>query len=549
MNKKSRLSIIVPFFNTEVWRSPRRQERCTSCDGGDPEPDLRWRVLGATVSNYVGKFIGLGTWFFLTPFILHRLGPVNYGLWALVGSVVAYGSLLDLGITGAVIKYVAEYHAKGQIAQARNLVATALWLYSALGLITIVISAAIAPAFPYIFNVPPDERWTASQLVLLMGLGIGVSIPCAAPISVLKGLQRFDLANAVSVTAVLLSAAGIAVVLLLGGGVLGLATVGIFVTLIMPLPSIWLIKRIAPELQFGWRGVSHQLVRPVLSFASSLFLMNIAGHLQTKSGGMVIGAFLPLSAVTPYAIAGRLSEVAQILTDQFMKVILPLASALHAADDRTRMRSLYITSTRLTLAILLPVACILIVLARSILTVWLGTEYESYAHLLVILTCASCIDASQWPAGAVLQGMARHRPLAFMWFGAALANVALSIVLVTHFGLTGVALGTLLPTVVVCFGLILPYAMRVIGVTKTQLVMEVFLPVLLPTIPTTIVLYVLQHAIEPSSLLSIMVLAGISFLVYLIAYLSWGGAAAERQTCRDFARGTIRLAEACFRRI
>jgi O-antigen/teichoic acid export membrane protein len=548
VNKKPQLSTIVSLFNTGVWRSRPREERCTSSAPGPSEPDLRWRVLGSTISNYVGKIVGLGTWFFLTPFILHRLGPVNYGMWALVGSIVAYGSLLDLGITGAVIKYVAEYRAKGQIARARNLVATALWLYSALGFVTILVSAAFAPAFPHIFNVPPDERLTASHLVLLLGVGIGLSIPCTAPISVLKGLQRFDLANAVSVTGVLLSATGIAAVLLLDGGVLGMATVGIIVTILMPLPSIWLIKRIAPELQFGWRGGSRQLVRPVLSFASSLFLMNIAGHLQTRTGGMVIGAFLPLSAVTPYAIAGRLSEVAQILTDQFMKVILPLASALNAADDRTRMRSLYITSTRLTLAVIMPVACILIVLARPILSVWVGPEYEGYAHLIVILTCASSIDASQWPAGALLQGMARHRPLAWMWFGAALANIALSIALVTHFGVTGVAFGTLLPTIVICLGLILPYTMRVIGVTTTQLVMEIVSPVLLPAIPMTAVLYVLRRAIEPSSMLSIMFLAAISFLIYLIAYLSWGGTEVERQTCRDFALGTIRFAETCLKR-
>ncbi|MBA2676981.1 MAG: hypothetical protein H0U76_01070, partial [Ktedonobacteraceae bacterium] len=63
---------------------------------------IRRRVLTSTITNYIGKIIALGTWFFLTPFILHQLGTTNYGLWTLVGSMVAYGSLLDLGIGGAV---------------------------------------------------------------------------------------------------------------------------------------------------------------------------------------------------------------------------------------------------------------------------------------------------------------------------------------------------------------------------------------------------------------------------------------------------------------
>src|SRR3989442_3492311 len=102
------------------------------------------RVLRNTVSNLLGKAIALITGFLLTLFILHKIGPIQYGLWILVGSAASYGSLLDLGITGAVIKYVAEYRAKGEHEQIRRFIATALSLYTVLGLTTIAFSAALA---------------------------------------------------------------------------------------------------------------------------------------------------------------------------------------------------------------------------------------------------------------------------------------------------------------------------------------------------------------------------------------------------------------------
>ena len=509
---------------------------------------IRQRVLLSTAINFVGTLITYGTWFLLTPFILERLGAASYGLWILVGSVVAYGSLLDLGVGGTVIKYIAEHDAKGEIASGRSLVATVLCLYSVLGLTVVALSAAIASVFPYLFDVPPDERTTATWLVLIMGFGIGISIPCVTPIAVLKGLQRFDLSGLLTVIGTLLTAAGIVVVLLLGGGVLGIATVGIFVTLAMQAPSVWLINRIAPGLGFGWRGASRRQVRTVLSFSSSFFVMDVAGRLQTKTDEVVIGAFLPVSFVTPYSLARRLSEVAQVVTYQFMKVLLPLASELHAGNDRARLRSLYLTGTRLTLAFFLPVGCTLVILARSILTMWVGVAYADYAHLVTILTLASLIDTSQWPAISILQGMARHRSLALISVGTGLANLVLSIALVQSFGLLGVALGTLFPTTVACFGLVLPYSMRVIGVSPTEVVKEVFLPALLPAIPTAIVLYILQHTIEPSSPLSIMVVAGVGLLVYVIGYFYWGASEVERQTCRNFALGTTRFAESCLKR-
>ena len=136
------------------------------------------RVLRNVISNYAGKLISLLVGFLLTPFILNELGASTYGLWALVGSVVAYIALLDFGITGAVIKYVAEHRARGENEQAQRLTATALWLYSGLGLLAVLISTGIAMLFPAIFNVPPDQQATATWLVVVMGVALGISIPC-----------------------------------------------------------------------------------------------------------------------------------------------------------------------------------------------------------------------------------------------------------------------------------------------------------------------------------------------------------------------------------
>jgi len=509
---------------------------------------IRHRVLRSTASNFIGKLITLSLGFLLTPFILNQLGASHYGLWVLVGSVVAYSSLLDLGIAGAVIKYVAEYRTRGENEQAQSLIATALRLYCFLGLIAIVLSAILAPIFLNLFNVLPNERSMATVLVLLSGITVGISIPGTLTMAVLRGLQRFDLVNVISSISTLLSLAAVVAVLLLGGGVVSIVAVNIPVILATQVVSVRFIKRTAPELRFGWRGAKRSWVRPILSFSSSLFVIDMATRLQTKTDEMVIGVFLPVSSITPYSLARRLSEVAQILTDQFMKVLLPLASELHAGNDLARLRSLYITGTRLALAIYLPVGCVLVIFASEILSFWVGAAYAEYSHLVIILTLASLIVTSQWPAGSILQGIARQRPLAVMATCSGLANLALSIALIYPLGLTGVALGTLIPTSIECIGFVLPYALRVIGVRATEALKEILLPASLPTVPMAITLYVSQKMLEPSSLLSIIVVAGIGVLVYTIGYLSFGACEAERETCRSFALSTIRFAGSCLKR-
>ncbi len=507
----------------------------------DKSTVIRRRVVVSTLSNYVGKVFTLGIWFFLTPFILSQLGATDYGLYILVGSVAAYGVLLDFGIAGAVTKYVAEYHARGQIEQAQSLVATALVLYSGLGLIAVALSAILAPIFPVLFNVPIEQRTTATWLVLLSGLGLGTALPCAMPQSVLRGLQRFDLVNLISILGMSLFAIATVSALLLGGGLLGVMAVNIPLTLVMQVPSIWLIHHIAPGLRLGWRGGSRRLVRTVTSFSSAMFVLNLSGQIQTKTDEIVIGAMLPIANVTPYSIARRLSEMPQILTDQFMKVIMPLASQLHAENDRGRLRVLYMTSTRLTLVLFVPLAGGLMILARPFITVWVGAAYADYAYLVLILVSASLIDTSQWPAGSILQGMGRPRLLAFMALGSALANLGLSLILVRSIGLAGVALGTLIPTSIACLCFILPYAMRVNGVSLRVALTEVYFPALLPAVPMSAVLYGLRELFKPDSYISIAAIGGAGLLVYLIVYALIGAGQAERQLGRDTVLAAIRF--------
>ncbi len=476
-------------------------------------------VVFSSLSNYVGKFIHLISWFILAPFLLSQLGERSYGLWALVGSVTGYGFLLNFGITDAVTKYVAEYRAKGEIEQARTIIATGLLLNIGLGLFLIFVSVLFAPFFTNLFNVTAAEERTATWLFLLSGIGVGLTIPCGITIAVLRGLQRFDLINISGVVATLLTLAATVMVLLAHGGVIGLALIGIVSTLLIQIFNIWLIYKIAPELRFGWHSGGRAHFRTLASYSSALFGMNLGGYLESRSDEIVIGGFLPIASVTPYNLARRLSALPQALTEQFLTLLLPMASEIHARVKPEQLRSLYIISTRVTLAIFLPIALILVIFAENILTLWIGPTYAQYAYLVLILVTASLIDTSQWPAGFVLQGMAKHHPLAIMTIASGVANLTISILLVGRLNLMGVALGTLIPTTIVCVGFVAPYAMRMIGVGMKEMYIKVLQPAILPSIPMGICMILLREVFSPSSIFLILLLATVGLLIYLAGYL------------------------------
>jgi O-antigen/teichoic acid export membrane protein len=324
-------------------------------------------------------------------------------------------------------------------------------------------------------------------------------------------------------------------VLLAGGGVIGMMVVSIAVSALMQLPAVLLIRCVAPDLKLQWRAIDSGQLRTVAAFSSSTFVTNLAGQLRSKTDEFVIAAFLPVAAVTPYALANRLSETAQIFAQQFTKVLLPVASALDATQAQTQLRSLYILGTRLALAIFLPLACVLVVLAQPLLALWVGSQYAGSTTLVLILTLARLLATSQWPALAVLTGTARHRPLAVFAILSGVGNLLLSILLVQRLGLIGVALGTLIPVSVETFCFAMPYALRSIGVSRREAAARMWGPALIPALPAGLVLIWLQRALSPTSLFAVTATAAVGLLTYAVIYLAMGACAEERQLLRRAA--------------
>ena len=501
---------------------------------------IRYRLLIGTLSNCAGKVAAVGIWFFLTPFILNHLGPHEYALWVLTGAIASYGFLLDFGLGGAIVKYVAEHVARGERETAASMIASARWMYVGLGLVAVAISVLLAPLIPRWFGVPPAQHQTAEWLVMLTGVNVAVTVTFMPPMSVLRGLHRYDLYNAVSVAGSLIEAVAAVAALLAGWGVVGMLAVIVPVNVLAGIVSTVLVKRVASDLRIGWRGASFAAARRVLAFSSSVFAIDTAGRLQTKTAEFVIAAVGTLDAVTPYALSRRLSDVAELIAVQFLKVVMPLASELHAGERGSKLRTLYIVSGRIALAISVPVAVVLTVIGGRVLALWVGPGYAQYAPLVALLAVSRLIASSQWPASEILLGMARHRMVAATALTSGVLHVVLGALLLPSFGLTGVAIGGLIPNFVASLCIIMPFASRTLGVSAATAIREIWAPTLVPGMAAAAALWMLQYGAVSPSLPVVITWVAASLLVFGIGYVSMPACRAERQLIAEvFSTGMV----------
>jgi O-antigen/teichoic acid export membrane protein len=494
---------------------------------------IRRRLLIGTLSNGAGKLIASAAWFVLTPIMLAALGADAFALWSLVGAIAAYGMLLEHGFGGAIIKYVAEHIARGEQAAARAIVATAVWLYAGLAVVAVLLSVALAPVLPPLLNIAPADHDTATWLIALTGVNMACAIGFTPASAVLRGLHRYDLHNALFAFNSITEATLVAAVLLSGGGLLSMMAAFIVGNIVSGVASVALVARVAPHLRLGLRGANRDAFRRLGRFSTALFPIEAGRRLQSRADGFVIAAVQGLAGVTPFALARRLAEVCELAAIQFVRVVLPVASELHASNELARLRQLYLVSSRVSLAIAMPVAVVLMFTAPVVLTLWVGSEYTQYGPLVSLLAVATVLGASQWPAAEVLLGMGRPRVVAITACASGVANIALGALLLTWFGLTGVAVSAVATMAVGSLGVVIPAANRVLQVPARTLLREAWLPPGVASAAAACVLWIGSSGITATHVMLFAATVTASGVAYWATYLLMPAAASERRLLKD----------------
>jgi O-antigen/teichoic acid export membrane protein len=500
------------------------------------------RVVVGTLSNSIGQAVVVLSSLALTPFFVGQVGATAYGLWVLVGSLTSFVYLLDLGLSAALVKFVAEHAAGNDAEEASRMVGAATWLYVLLGLTAAALGTAFAFVLPSLFGLEPAVADDARAVMILTAFGAGISIPAVAPLAVLRGLQRFTAVNALTSGTTLLGTALIVAALVLDAGIVGVAWAGLASSALTLGLSVTVARRAAPEYTHVLVSRDRARLRRLLSFSAPVAVMQIAGRMQTRVDAIVIGAALPVSSVAPYSFAQQLGAGTRLLAEQFTRVLLPMATQMGAVRGRDSVRNLLLTSTRLTLALALAAALPLGLFGGEILTLWVGSEFGGYGVLVALLAASAVIDVMTYPATAVLQSADLHRPLATMALGSGVANIVLSILLVGPLGLDGVALATLLATAGEIGFFIVPYMSRSLDVAPREAIAQVVGRLVVPVAVYALLLEGLAAVLPLTSLLHLAIVLVVAGGGFVATYAAIAANRYERDAYRGAARMAIRVA-------
>ena len=446
-------------------------------------PRIR-RIVQNILSNWVALAITTAVAFFLSPFVVHHLGNVVYGVWVLIGSVVSYMNLLDLGLRGAVTRYVSKGVAQEEHAEASSAVSGALWIRTWISAAIIFAGLVLALVFNHIFEVPVELQRDAQIALVLTTVSVAFSLWGGVFGGVLIALHRYDLTSGVSIAQTSLRAIGIVFLLHSGHGILALAICDLCAAALANAALVIISFRIYPQMKIGLYLPSRSTFAKLWTYSFYVFLINIALQLTYYSSNLIVGAFLSPVAVTFYAIGGVLIAYTRQIVTSMTTTFTPLASTFDAQGSHEHLRRLLIQGTRAALIISLPISAGLFFRGHTFIRLWMGEQYaQPSGTVMQILLLSVVFTCANEACGGIVYGMEKHKRIAFWALAEAAANVALSVVLVRHIGIYGVAWGTTIPSVIIQVLLWPRYISAVVGISIRTYLWQAWFRAALSVIP------------------------------------------------------------------
>lgn len=402
---------------------------------GTPRP---WAKAVAAIVRDGGDIMGGLGYLLLTPLLLAYLGMAQYGLMAIVGALLGWLGLLELGVKPNLARLLRQALDGGQPERVNELLSSAVALLAGLGVGCLFGATLLAATAERAFQLPAAVAPACAAYVLVKGLQLTLSLPLSAFEAGNHGTgDRGSLGAIRALGAVMEVVAGLATIWLDLGleGLAWLTLIGALATGMMQRHA--LLARL-PDLRLSWRSVRRDPAREVAGAGAFVAINGATVLLVYQSDELVIGAVLGAGAVATYSIVGVTSRALIPLAARVARFLQ--AGGDPEIGDRARLGPRFARDMDGGLMVAGGLAALFMVFGADLLEGWLGTPVPQAVALAlggVVATSAPVVVATRHLTGP---GMARRLLKSSLVEGA--ANLMLSLALIVPLGLSGVALAT-----------------------------------------------------------------------------------------------------------
>jgi len=493
----------------------------------------RWGAVLSYVNIILTVLVGL----LYTPLMLRLLGQSEYGLYSLIGSVIGYLGVLDMGLGNTLVRYTAKNRVDGTPQREAEMNGLFLMIYSVIGIITLVVGAGIYANIEFLFGetLNAGEMQRARIMMVLLIFNFALSFPFSIFASILQAYEKFIFLRVSNILRVVLNPLLVLPFLCWGYGSVMMVVVSTLLNFAC-LFANWFYCWRYLQVKFKRGHFTQSFLREVSVYSFFIFLNAIMDKIYWGTGQFVLGIVSGTMQVAVYAVAMQFMMMYMNLSNAISGVMLPKVTMMVANKVSTReLTDLMIRIGRLQYLVVGYIFVMFLLVGHEFITLWAGEGYQAAYPIVLLLMGALLIPLVQNVGIAILQAMNLNRYRMTVYSLCAFIALGFSFPLAQYYDGFGCAVATAV-SLIVSTGLFMNryYARRVkLDIARFwRNILAMTKGMVLLVIAGGLVKYLLCLSLSWGNLLFMVVIC--TFFYIVIMYL-WCMNDDERGLCRRLA--------------
>lgn len=500
------------------------------------------RIAKNTLMLYVRMLFMMFMGLYTSRIVLQALGESDYGIYNVVGGVVAMFTIISGALNSAVSRFITFEMGKGEGARLNKVYSTAVIIQIVLAAVVVAVAEPVGLWFIDNEMTISPERIPAARWVLHFSLLAFVvnlmSVPQMASITahermsayawigILDGLLRFGVA-------LLISCSG-------HDRLVDYAALMAVSVLIVRLAYGIYCRLHFPECRF--RPVfDRPLMKEMFSFAGWNFIGVTAGVLRDHGGNILVNVFSGSVAVNAArGVALQLSNAVQSFVTNFMTAVNPQITKSYAAGEKDYMFSLMRKSSRMAYYLLLIIVLPVIFNVDYLLSIWLDevpAGSASFARLFLILALSESLSG---PLITGTQATGKIRDYQILVGGLIMLNFPVSYIFLKAGAAPEVTVVVAIVISQICLFARLYMLRRLTEFPVGEYLIRVYLNVLIVTL-TAVILPLALMRYMPGGLTGFLLDVPLCIVCAALAVLFKGCSSAERKELWNMIRRRVHI--------
>lgn len=348
------------------------------------------RIAKNTLLLYGRMLLTMAVSLYTSRVVLNTLGVVDYGIYNVVGGVVAMFTFLNTAMVTSTQRYLTFELGRGDYERLRLVFTTSIRIHIIIALAIVILTETIGLWFFYNKMVIPSERMTAAMWVLQLSVVTTVIQVMSVPYnSLIIAHENMGVFAGISILETFLKL-GVVYLLLIGNidKLILFAILVALVQLLIRLIYTVYCKRQYKEVKPIRNANDKALMLEMGKFAGWNLWGNLASMLMGTGVNMLLNMFFGPAVNAARAVALQVETAISGFSSNFMMAVNPQITKRYAQGYKEELFDLIYRASKFTFFLLLILCLPVILEADFILTIWLKIvpDYSvSFLRLLLVI--------------------------------------------------------------------------------------------------------------------------------------------------------------------